>query len=58
MRMNINAVLEGQEILDEFKAKVATKGVEGGNYKIQVQKSNGDWVDVAPEKLKLVFDKE
>lgn len=58
MKLNINATKEGQEVFDEFVAQVNSKGIDGGNYKILVQKSNGDWVEIKPDKLKLEFTKE
>lgn len=58
MQLNITANQNGQEVLDEFKVKVTSKGIDGGKYVIEVQKSNGDWVEIGPEKLRLSFSKE
>ena len=59
MKININSTLESQEVIDSyFRPKLEEKGIKDGNYTIEVQKSNGDWVVVSPEKVKFLFVKE
>jgi len=57
MKLNINAELELQEVIDSyFRPKLEAQGIKDGIYKIMVQNKAGDFVELAPEKVKLVFN--
>lgn len=60
MLLKISAEMESQEVLDFFYSKLKESGVdpESGKFYLKIQNKSGEWVDLTPEKVKVVFTKE
>jgi len=65
MKININAEMEGTEIVELFLKKLSENNVisegqypnNGPHTKFNVQNKSGDWVDISVDKVKLVFNR-
>jgi hypothetical protein len=58
MKLNISAELDGTEIIQDFINALSNKKVDTsvGAVKIVVTNKNGEPVEIAPEKIKLVYN--
>jgi len=60
MKVSIDASLDGADVVAYFMQKLEEANIKTivENIKIQVQKKDESWVDISPEKLKIIFNKE